>query len=169
MEWSLLSNGTQPALSNGYVLIKMPYFCLAPFVLPFLSHQSWISRFYLLPSIFLKLLSHQTKTIPNCFVLRSYFKWFIEVTYYLFRWVVVLRFCSLTLLRRNSVFFFDSPSEILFSLFQNRRRKAFLPSSISYALSRNHQFHHFLDSKRFLDNSIKQINYFYTFVLPMQI
>lgn len=32
MVWSLLSNGTQRAVSNGSILIKMPYFYLALFV-----------------------------------------------------------------------------------------------------------------------------------------
>lgn len=136
MEWSLLSSGTQAAVSNDSVLIKMPYFYLALAASSY-SHKSWISRFYITDENSSKYQVYLTKVSFNS-SRKDPFKLGDGLIYYLLVCDHGFRFCSLTLLRRNSVFFFLSPSRNLFSLFLNGRRKAFLPSSISYALSRNH-------------------------------
>lgn len=135
MEWSLLSSGTQAAVSNDSVLIKMPYFYLALAASSY-SHKSWISRFYITDENSSKYQVYLTKVSFNS-SRKDPFK--LEMGWFITFWFVTVDSGSAVLLSWDEIrSFFLSPSRNLFSLFLNGRRKAFLPSSISYALSRNH-------------------------------
>lgn len=153
MEWSLLSDGTQLALSNGRVLIKMPYFYLSLFIQTSRSHQSRISRFYALPQSDVTFAICQSKKGLNthsCYVFFQMYYW--ELLPFSTENVIQV---PQSLLRRNSVFFHE---DAFFAFSVQTQESVRTPvRAISYALSRNHQFQHFLDNvKCFLDNSIKK-------------